>query len=76
MNIAISFQPIIFRHDAASWGHGASHETENNLQITKNSIKTNAGPRGWFTGAAAEGWDYMALRGPAGVLHDIVVDPA
>lgn len=22
-----------------------------------------------------EGYDYMALRGPAGVLHDIVVDP-
>lgn len=26
--------------------------------------------------AAVEGHDYMALRGPAGVLHDIVVDPA
>ena len=25
--------------------------------------------------AAAEGYDYMALRGPAGVLHDIIVDP-
>ena len=25
--------------------------------------------------AAIEGWDYMALRGPAGLLHDIVVDP-
>jgi ribosomal protein S18 acetylase RimI-like enzyme len=25
--------------------------------------------------AATEGPDYMALRGPAGVLHDIVVDP-
>ena len=25
--------------------------------------------------AAIEGWDYMALRGPAGVLHDIVVAP-
>lgn len=25
--------------------------------------------------AGVEGWDYMALRGPAGVLHDIVVDP-
>lgn len=23
-----------------------------------------------------EGWDYMALRGPAGVLHDLVVDPS
>lgn len=24
---------------------------------------------------AVEGYDYMSLRGPAGVLHDIVVDP-
>jgi len=26
--------------------------------------------------AGVEGRDYMSLRGPAGVLHDIVVDPA
>jgi ribosomal protein S18 acetylase RimI-like enzyme len=26
--------------------------------------------------AGVEGHDWMALRGPAGVLHDIVVDPA
>ena len=26
--------------------------------------------------AAMEGRDYMSLRGPAGVLHDIIVDPA
>ena len=25
--------------------------------------------------AALEGYDYMALRGPAGVIHDLVVDP-
>lgn len=25
--------------------------------------------------AAVEGYDYMALRGPAGVLHDLIVDP-
>jgi ribosomal protein S18 acetylase RimI-like enzyme len=25
--------------------------------------------------AAIEGYDYMSLRGPAGVLHDLVVDP-
>ena len=29
-----------------------------------------------YTYAAVEGHDYMSLRGPAGVLHDIVVDPA
>jgi len=26
--------------------------------------------------AGVEGYDYMSLRGPAGVLHDIVVDPS
>jgi ribosomal protein S18 acetylase RimI-like enzyme len=25
--------------------------------------------------AAIEGYDYMSLRGPAGILHDIIVDP-
>jgi ribosomal protein S18 acetylase RimI-like enzyme len=25
--------------------------------------------------AAIEGYDYMSLRGPAGVLHDIIVEP-
>jgi ribosomal protein S18 acetylase RimI-like enzyme len=29
-----------------------------------------------YTYAGVEGTDYMALRGPAGVLHDIVVAPA
>ena len=29
-----------------------------------------------YTYATVEGHDYMSLRGPAGVLHDIVVDPA
>ena len=28
-----------------------------------------------YTYAAVEGYDYMSLRGPAGVLHDIIVDP-
>jgi ribosomal protein S18 acetylase RimI-like enzyme len=28
-----------------------------------------------YTFAGVEGNDYMALRGPAGVIHDIVVDP-
>ena len=29
-----------------------------------------------YTYSGVEGNDYMALRGPAGVLYDIVVDPA
>lgn len=27
-----------------------------------------------YTFAVADGYDYMALRGPAGVVHDVVVD--
>jgi ribosomal protein S18 acetylase RimI-like enzyme len=29
-----------------------------------------------YSYAGVEGFDYMSLRGPAGVLYDIVVDPA
>src|SRR4051794_3685536 len=29
-----------------------------------------------YTYSGAEGFDYMSLRGPAGVLYDIVVDPS
>lgn len=29
-----------------------------------------------YTYAGLEGYDYMSLRGPAGALYDIVVDPA
>jgi ribosomal protein S18 acetylase RimI-like enzyme len=29
-----------------------------------------------YTYAGVEGFDYMSLRGPAGVLYDIIVDPA
>jgi ribosomal protein S18 acetylase RimI-like enzyme len=29
-----------------------------------------------YTYAGVEGTDYMALRGPAGALYDIIVDPA
>ena len=28
-----------------------------------------------YSYAGMEGWDYMSLRGPAGALYDIVVDP-
>jgi ribosomal protein S18 acetylase RimI-like enzyme len=28
-----------------------------------------------YTYAGVEGYDYMSLRGPAGVLYDIIVDP-
>lgn len=39
-------------------------------------VAERAGEVVGYTYAAIEGPDYMSLRGPAGVLHDIVVDPA
>ena len=38
-------------------------------------VAERAGAVVGYTYAALEGPDYMSLRGPAGVLHDIVVDP-
>jgi ribosomal protein S18 acetylase RimI-like enzyme len=49
-------------------------------QITKPKMIVTVAERGGdvigYAWAGIEGYDYMALRGPAGVLYDIVVDPA
>ena len=39
-------------------------------------VAERAGELVGYAFAGMEGSDYMALRGPAGVLHDLVVDPA
>jgi len=39
-------------------------------------VAVRAGEVVGYSYAGVEGTDYMALRGPAGVIHDIVVDPA
>ncbi len=39
-------------------------------------VAEDAGEVIGYTYAGVEGHDYMALRGPAGVVHDVVVDPA
>lgn len=39
-------------------------------------VAEKAGTVVGYAYAGVEGNDYMALRGPAGVLHDLVVDPA
>jgi ribosomal protein S18 acetylase RimI-like enzyme len=39
-------------------------------------VAERAGDVVGYTYAGVEGYDYMSLRGPAGVLYDIVVDPA
>ncbi|HEX5871597.1 MAG TPA: GNAT family N-acetyltransferase [Longimicrobium sp.] len=49
-------------------------------QLQKPNIVALIAERGGevlgYTYAGVEGNDYMALRGPAGVLYDVVVDPA
>jgi ribosomal protein S18 acetylase RimI-like enzyme len=39
-------------------------------------VAEDAGEVVGYTFAGVEGYDYMELRGPAGVLYDLVVDPA
>lgn len=49
-------------------------------QLTKPEVVVHVAERDGavigYTYAGVEGYDYMSLRGPAGVLYDIVVDPA
>src|SRR6478609_2612820 len=51
---------------------GTQLERENIVVLVAESDGNVVG----YTYAGVEGFDYMALRGPAGVLYDIVVDPA
>lgn len=51
---------------------GTQLERENIIVLVAESEGNVIG----YTYAGIEGFDYMSLRGPAGVLYDIVVDPA
>ena len=51
---------------------GTQLERENIIVLVAESGGAVIG----YTYAGVEGFDYMSLRGPAGVLYDIVVDPA
>ena len=57
-------------------GYGAFLGT----QLTKPNVTILVADQGGevvgYTYAGAEGFDYMSLRGPAGVVYDILVDPA
>jgi ribosomal protein S18 acetylase RimI-like enzyme len=57
-------------------GYGSFLDT----QLAKPNILLFVAERGGevvgYTYSGVEGTDYMALRGPAGVLYDIVVEPA
>ena len=64
---------------AASWTEHA-YGTFLGTQLDESNIVILVAERGGevvgYTYAGVEGNDYMSLRGPAGVLYDIVVDPA
>lgn len=49
-------------------------------QLSKSNSVVLVAERGGavvgYTYAGLDGFDYMTLRGPAGLLHDILVDPA
>ncbi|MGO4193927.1 N-acetyltransferase family protein [Rhizobium sp. YAF28] len=51
-------------------------ESELALPETVLLVAEDEGALVGYAYAALEGFDYMSLRGPAGVIHDLFVDPA
>jgi ribosomal protein S18 acetylase RimI-like enzyme len=72
------FDPKRFLEATAETEHGYASYLRS--QLKKSDIVVLVAEREGevlgYTFAGVEGYDYMSLRGPAGVLHDIVVDPA
>jgi ribosomal protein S18 acetylase RimI-like enzyme len=68
------------RFIAATPGSEAMYGSFIGTQLVKPDILVLVAERNGevlgYTYAGVEGYDYMSLRGPAGVLYDIVVDPA
>jgi ribosomal protein S18 acetylase RimI-like enzyme len=61
---------------ATERGYGAFLGTQIGQADVLVLVAEEAGVVLGYTYAAVEGNDYMALRGPAGVVYDLVVDPA
>jgi ribosomal protein S18 acetylase RimI-like enzyme len=57
-------------------GYGSYLQTQLRKPDVIVLVAERAGEVLGYTYAGVEGYDYMSLRGPAGVLYDIVVDPA
>jgi ribosomal protein S18 acetylase RimI-like enzyme len=66
------FIPATSRTEQGYGAYLASQLAEPDVLVL---VAERAGEVVGYTYAALEGPDYMSLRGPAGVLHDIVVDP-
>ena len=56
-------------------GYASFMGTQLEDQDSSVLVADNNGDVVGYAYAAIEGYDYMALRGPAGVLHDVIVDP-
>lgn len=57
-------------------GYGSYLRTQRDDPSVVVLVAARGGDILGYTYAGVEGHDWMALRGPAGVLYDIVVDPA
>jgi ribosomal protein S18 acetylase RimI-like enzyme len=57
-------------------GYGAYLDSQRGRPDAIVLVADKAGAVVGYAYAGLEGTDYMALRGPAGVLYDLVVDPA
>ena len=57
-------------------GYGSFLASQIGAQDVLVLVAELAGDVVGYTYSGIEGRDYMSLRGPAGVLHDIIVDPA
>ena len=57
-------------------GYGAFLDSQRGRSDVIVLVAYKAGAVVGYAYAGLEGTDYMALRGPAGVLYDLVVDPA
>jgi ribosomal protein S18 acetylase RimI-like enzyme len=71
------FDPKRFIAATPETAHGYGSFLESQLEVATVVILVaeRSGEVVGYTYAGVEGRDYMALRGPAGVLYDIVVDP-
>ena len=72
------FDPLRFLPEtpATAGGYGSYIGTQLAVPDVVVLVAEREGEVLGYTYAGLEGVDYMALRGPAGALYDIVVDPA
>ena len=71
------FDPLRFLAASRGTSEGYASFISTQLEDPDKAVlvAVNNGDVIGYAYAAVEGYNYMALRGPAGVLHDIIVDP-